>query len=768
MGYSYLVNKTDATDVRYFLAAKSIGLMDGISANPTELLKSGVFVKMLKNSLDVDMKIRVMTGAEVEYISAGTYMETNKISKRSGKVEATAEASVYMPEGTVVGMTVINGVKYFTDSDMRPYLGYNVEYWTKATLDDDYETILCVFPKNYNKEITVDADDIKYISPDMRRLEYYEDGENTEKVNIESGFALIYNGKYRLKKDASYLKPSLGKVTLLDNDGDGKYEVVSVRAYDVYIVNYVYDGVIYDQNGKTPLDLSDEENIRSIIKNGDEASIRFISADDVVYAAVSADGKYIEINASNKKIEGTVTAIEEFGDYRYYTIDGTEYLASSELNADDIIDCNGIFYFGPTGIIERQLISQAGDYGILIGAAEEGGLGNMQVKIFTSDGSIKVYDIADNAMLYDGQQAKIGLTELAKLDAYAKSYITPPQTADVTTVSAPIIMYTEGKDGIKTISLPELYDDEKNGVLRERYSLQSVTSKENMLHRRSYNRFMGANRSMNATTDVNFSDGKTKFIDGNTIIFEVPVSADGSISAGYEEEIKVTNGNRGFANWLYGNFYNFDENRTVGAMVYYKQSGTVDELHGMLIKSKATALNSDGEKCTVLCGYKDGEYVSYEVKNDVTISTSRIAEILKDVPKITVESLEKGDYIFIETDDKGRIIFISPMVLAKYDNSKYLRYHNSIDFSNYGEMIFGEVVKVRDKVIEIQLDSNFLHSDQLVFYENNYKGAIKALYDMDNDTVSGRTDVVCEGDYVLIMRDASRILDMFVRRKQEG
>ncbi len=761
MGYNYMLERKASNEEAYYSVAQSRNLLKGITAPPTALLESGAFAKMLMNALTLEQEAGIKIGDEVDYISSGTYMEINKISKRSGKVEVTQETSLYMPEGVCEGEAIIGGVKYFVDFDMRPYLGYTVECWSKEIAGNEYPQLICVLPKSYNEEITIEAENIESVSSDIGEIRYLADGKS-KKLRIDGDFSLIYNGKCRLKKEASYLKPSLGSITLLDNDGDGRYDVVSVRAYEVYTVNYIYNDIIYDQNGKDPLDLSDEKTIRSIVKNGDESNLRYISKDDIVYAAVSEDGSFVEINASNKKIEGRVGEIEEIGVYRYYTIDGKKYLASAELDTENILGCSGVFHFGPTGIIEMQIVLPEGKYGILLAAAEEGGMGDKQVKIFTSDGQTRIFDLKENALLCDGIQTKIGDTEFAILQAYADLYVSPPQSADVTNVSVPVIMYTADEYGIKSISLPELYDDEKSGSSRGRYTLQSVTEKANMLYRRSYNRFLPANRSFNPSTDINFSDGKTKFVSDKTIVFEVVTEQDGRIEAGYENKIRVSNGNTGFASWEYGNFYNFDDDRIPGVMVKYERMGTVAEIHGLLIKSTARTLNSEGEECTVLSGYKDGQYVSLEVKPDAVLSTSRISQILSNVPAITAETLEKGDYVYIGTDSNGKITYISPMTLARYDKSQYIRYHNEVDGENYGEIIFGEVINVRDRALKIKLDRNLYNSEEIIFYETGWLSAAKSLYDSKEETVSGKCSVLCEGDYVLIMRSGSRILDMHV------
>lgn len=765
LGYNYMIDNGKRNDTDYYTAAQNINLLKGITADAGKMLASGDFAKMLVNALYIEQKMGVKNNDEADYISVGTYMGTNNVTKAYGRVEATHETSLTMPKGTSGGKIIISGKTYSVDFDAAKYLGYDVEYYAKEDAASDYEKVLCIFPREYNKSLTIAADDIKDVSSDFGEIRYATTDDKTKTAKISGDFVLIYNGKYKIKKDVSLFKPKIGEITLLDNNGDGRYEMVSIKEYEVYTVDHIYDNTIYDENNKTPLDLSDEKNIRTVKKNGNAASIRQIVAGDIVYATIDAGGEYIEINASDKKINGTVTMLEEADNYMYYTVNGEKYLASRDLKTENILNCSGTFYLGPTGIIEKQEISRKSNYGILLAAAEDNGIGDMKLKIFTSSGKTEVFDLEKNAVLYNGTSNRIKSAQLAELAAYAESYQTPLGGVDAENAAAPIIMYTEGETGIKTVSLPTLYDEENKGSDREKYALQSVTKKDDMLYKRGYNLFIEANRSFNPSNTQSLSDGETKFVNSSTVVFQIPINnGDGKIPSDYAEKAKVYTGDYKFRNWQYGNFYNFDDNRVPEVMVYYKKLGAESEVHGLLVDKNTKALNSNNEECTVISGYKDGEYVSLEVSEDMEISLTRISQLLSEVPEITVESFEKGDYIFVGIDGDGKISVIQPMLLARYENTDYKRIHNDVSYENYGEVVFGEVIDINNKLITVKIDYNLYNSEQLVFYENGYKRTAWGLYEKEKNRVSGRTAEIYKGDYVLIMREKSVVLDMFVRR----
>lgn len=765
MGLGYMYEAFGTDSVSYYRAARQCGLLNGIYADANCALESAVFAKMLINAMSVEQKTGVKTGDKAEYISVGNYMDMHNIKKLSGTVEATSDTSVNMPNGVKSGQTVIDGITYETNMNARPYLGYKVEYYTQDNSNGKFDKIMCMFVKGENSVITVDAEDINSVSGDMTKFSYNVEDDKVKSEKIKKDFVLIYNGKYKLKKEAALLKPALGNVTLLDNDGDGTTDIVFVNAYEIYIINNVSDDVIYDQNGKKELDLSSSKNIRGIYKNGEEADIASLTRDDVAYVAVDASGKYIEINASDEKITGKVNSVEDTGNYRTYTIDGKEYSASINLNIDNLLGSDGTFYLGPTGIIEKQIIEKNGSYGILISAANENGIGNKKVKIFTSNGEEQIFDIADSAYLYDGTRKKIGEAEMARLSEYAYIYKNPPAGIEAKYAMAPMIMYSVDSEGkIKTISLPKLYTEEEAGENRGKYTLQSTATKENMLYRRSYTEYSAYNRGFNPAPDTSNSDSMAKFANISTIIFEVPVENDGTISSDYSKKINVYNGNHSYSRRIWANFYNADENRNAAAVVVYKENANTDYIYGMLIESSTITLNEDGDECITLNGYMDGQKVSLRVSDNVAISTERLSLAMRSVPQVTAKTLGKGDFIYMAQNSKGEIMYIEPQLLGGYANEDYVRFHNAITTVDYAEVVFGEVIAVNSSLLTLKLDTNLHNSEELIFYVNNYGNAIKGFYDSKEHKVKGKTSSISVGDYVLIMRDSSRIMSMLVRK----
>lgn len=765
IGCGYMSEAFGEGSVSYYRAASQVGLLNGIYADANRPLESGVFAKMLINAMSVEQKSGVKTGDEIEYISVGTFMDKHNIKKMSGTVEATEETSLESPNGAKTGKVVISGITYETNLNVRPYLGYKVEYYTQDK-SGEYENLMCIFAKNENSVLNVDAEDIKSISSDMKSFSYYTEEDKVKTEKIKDGFSLIYNGKYRLKRDASILKPSLGNVTLLDNDNDGRYDMVFVNAYEVYIVDGVRDNKLYESNGKPEIDLSNTKNIRGIYRNGEESTADYLTRDDIAYVAADASGKYFEINASDEKVMGKVTSVDDSGNYRTYTIDGKEYSASKSLKTDNLLGSEGTFYLGPTGIIERQIVEKSGSYGILLSAADENGIGSKKVKIYMSNGITSVFDVADSAYLYDnGKKSKIGEEEIARLREYANIFAAPPEGIEPKHAPVPIIMYSVDSDeNIKTISLPKLYTAEEAGDNRDKYTLQTTATKPEMLYKRTYTEYSSANRGFNPGPDINYSESMAKFANASTTIFEVPVENDGTIASDYYKRINVWNGNHTFSRRIWANFYNADENRIVGAVVVYKENANTDYIYGMLIENSTTTLNEDGEEQVTLNGYMDGEKVSLKVSNNAAISTAKLGLAMKSVPAVSIQTLGKGDFICMATNSAGEIVYIEPQLLGGYSNKDYVRYHNSISTVDYAEVVFGEVIAVNNSLLTLKLDMNMHNSEELIVYERNHAGAPKGFYDSTENKVKGKTNSISVGDYVYILRDSSRIMSIFVRK----
>ena len=108
-----------------------------------------------------------------------------------------------------------------------------------------------------NREIEINANDIEGISADYLNLEYFAES-GFKKAKIAEIPRVIYNGVFYGNYTVSDFKPESGKLRLVDNDCDGKYDVIFISSYETVIVNAVdaYDKTIYNRftsDGNLPM-----------------------------------------------------------------------------------------------------------------------------------------------------------------------------------------------------------------------------------------------------------------------------------------------------------------------------------------------------------------------------------------------------------------------------------------------------------------------------------------------------------------------------------
>ena len=142
----------------------------------------------------------------------------------NGNTAEGDESDIGEPDRIIVGNAKLKGDSY--DS----YIGMNVKaYYT----NDKNQNAVCIYP--YDTEaLTLDAFSIDEISRNGKALDYHTNDDKTHRT--ETAFEVIYNGKYIYSYSDSDLIPVSGSVTLIDNNFNGRYDVIKIDSYD-----YIYD-----------------------------------------------------------------------------------------------------------------------------------------------------------------------------------------------------------------------------------------------------------------------------------------------------------------------------------------------------------------------------------------------------------------------------------------------------------------------------------------------------------------------------------------------
>lgn len=394
-GYGEIIKLSGGSFEKYFSQAVKLGFFKGVELDSKGRITPNAASKLFANVLKADAAEFTAAGGSYEYTAKKnlTVLEKNlKIYKSRGVVEADSFVSIYGGNATGDNYVEIDGVLYLKGTSYAEnYLGQNTEFYYSSEKSGENE-ILFITPSNgRNSVIEVDAADIEI--PEKYKFNYYTNDKtklNTKRFT-KSTVCIVNKKQTVLTNEA--LMPSIGKVTLIDNDSDGVLDVIIVNKYDLIIVGGAADGeepVLTDR--KTGKNILKDAEEFFVFKNGKSASLSDIREKDVVLAMEAQKDslqKYVYIYASDETVTGV---LEEIAD-DYVTISGKRY--RTHLNADTSkLGCSGEFRLDFYGVIENYSYATDRVYGF-VKICEKTSIGKINVKIFTENDRFVILELAD-------------------------------------------------------------------------------------------------------------------------------------------------------------------------------------------------------------------------------------------------------------------------------------------------------------------------------------------------------------------------------------
>lgn len=337
-GYDYYAKSDDGFPNGYIKTADSVGITKGVSVENESAITAAELAKLAANTLTVDvLGVSNIVGGSVEYaVKDGENLLKNTfdIYEIKGIVERTPEISITESVEPKAGYAVIDGVEYIVGGiDIESLAGMAVEGYYKEDGEDDFGTLLYLTETKKNIVAEVFGDDI--ISYEERKYTYEAPAtDKTAKLSEECD--IIYN--YSRVEPTSELKipmiPENGNIKLIDNDGDGKTDVLFIYDYETYLVDYVnlskYSiGTKYD---KGSVEIGEDNDDVTIILNNKTISISDIKSNDVLNVLENIEKTKKRIIVTRDVVSGTVNGkAEEDGKIELELADGTEYVFISEL-----------------------------------------------------------------------------------------------------------------------------------------------------------------------------------------------------------------------------------------------------------------------------------------------------------------------------------------------------------------------------------------------------------------------------------------------------
>ena len=349
IGYAVYANGKTNSGETYERIAEQNGITKGAILRDNNITYEQC-ARVLYNLFSIKVFNTDFSRGKLEVVKTDdTILDFMNIKTVDGIVAQNDISSLYDDSGLSKGYALIGDEQVLCgESNIDSLLGFNV----KAYIDfsDDNDSPVVIYVKPYKTNITeVDLHDIDSTTNVFADniLTYYQ-GKKTKKIKTEAVLSVIYNGVYTSTRDVSLLNNGFGMLTALDNNDDGKYDVLRIEKGTDYLVDSVNKSgtliTVSDKfNKKIEID-TDESDYDLIIvdKNGTVADPESIAEWNVltVYDSKisnsSVQNRKVKIVISADSTSGRVSSID-INDERIAKIDGEEYYISYDYISTDKI-----------------------------------------------------------------------------------------------------------------------------------------------------------------------------------------------------------------------------------------------------------------------------------------------------------------------------------------------------------------------------------------------------------------------------------------------
>ncbi len=635
VGYDYNAESSGGYPNGYVSCASDIGILKGMSDRSNHELTLGEIALLIKNALKVDIMTMNIDGSGASYSTEkGENLLKTKLGMYEGEgiLKANEFSDIYGDKFAGKNSVVIGDYSYeISDKSFEKYLGHKIEFYYTADDKDSADRKLVSVSDAKNVEtLSIKSNEITDFAD--RAYSYTLDGETRDRrAKISDDALVLYN--YRVPKTKSgedlYL-PQEGKIDMVDNDGDGKYDVVFVWDYETYVVNSVSaeSYMIDDYYGKPALDLDPDETDYIITKNGEEIGLDKLEKWNVLSVARSEDDDpYITIAVSDTR----VTASAGFSDDEV-TLDGKEYKLSSAFTqarkSGETLDWY-LDFLGYVVVYDKNSTSDYIHHGIIVGYRIEDDAPELppDLKIFNEDGVMTWYKTNKKIKLD-------GVSGLKSSELFDRE--SPNVLIDENGIIPQMIAYCLNNNGeINYIDTVEKGVGEDDETLNQSDFKPTRSGWQYML--------LGHTWSDEIALAL------------NTVIFRTPSDSTGNILRGaqYDKYYEI----RPFNVWMnpfYDHydiypvrFFNINKSQVSDLMIWYVpvDGSDAEFTRGLfMVKSVDSALNDENEEVVRLNGWMRGE------EKSVILETGR--EALVDGLKagqIIQYALNKSDEVMAIT-----------------------------------------------------------------------------------------------------------------------
>lgn len=736
LGYSIAAESMGGYPIGYMRVAKTMELDRDISVGG-EFDCTSAKIFML-NILDCDFSSRNYSNhsGTVQFVT-------------SGKTYLNVLYDIYETEG-IINATSYNSLKYNTEIEEKKQIeieGISFEYdGVRPELLANY----CTAYYHYDKEsgvrkiVAMETDDdvlrldLDDIEVDGNRLYYCRNGESRKKqISLDPAAFMIYNGRFEKIFDSA-LFDGTGYAVFINNDDDSAYDAVQIISYSHLVVESVdmYNRKIGDQNSvANSLDLNhlkDKADIGVKKADGTEVSVYSLKRGDVLQVKKSKDLQLVEIEILEEKVSGTVSTIYDdeyaIGGNRYSYTDyfEEEYLSKVKIGE------RGTFVIGYNGKLVS--FSKADDnkyYGFLLGAKTEKMNTQMQIKLFSENGKIGIYETAKKIKI-DGDSKNIS-------DAFAAISI----GGRVRNEAIKFALNSEGK--INKIDFAENYDparsEEQKADIDDNFIYYPSFSSSAILYRspkKTFNGYYNVSSAVCMRIPEDVNDDERYFI-----------------SAGADS---VFGNNNSYITYA----YDINEYGYAGLVITRGKASSGSRNDVALITDVYEGLNSDGATVPWISYWQNGVFYDGCLADDLVISTDADCGLVPgDVVRIR-RSAEGVIYVLNVDFNYTKFAFDSSLSSNyKEKTNASLSYWFGMPYSSNG--VYAQLMTEKDTVGKYLTDIGSL---------KNFNVSTKNVVRFDCETKQARPVTISEmktyssfddnAEYMVLLQDCDAPICIFL------
>lgn len=698
LGYGVFAENSGGSDDAYIevMYRYKISKVSPADADALTMLDAA---HMTEDALEAEVYRQIGTKYESSGKDALEYFKG--IKSEMGVVRSVGEKTIAKTASP--GYIKLGDSLFWTD-DEEKYIGL-LGCRADAYYTDDSDELLYLGMSDKNNIVTVDGRDITDASSSKIK---YKSGEKSGSVTLSAKASEVLN-LMQVKPFDSADTDRCDSFTAVDNDGDGRYEVIFISKYDIMLADRVSvrDNKIFGTfNGNEGYTLSvdfDSADTELFDRNMMPVDPSYIISNSVL--SVAKHEEKTRIIVSNLAKSAAVTEISSGGyESGEVVCGGLSYSYSTNgdyLGGKIKTGRKYTFYLDYMRRIAGAS-EESGDeikYGFLIYAFsdEDNGDDGVKIKMLPYTGETDIFTVSDRAVI-DGAARRGADKIMHALSEAAEQCRQEKQAADADYVMQPTaygsliyvlepVAYKTGMNGeINYIDTPYTTQSEYSDGETNIFKRKTMTYYPDFSKKASGQKAGGVFlRNLMAFSNNN---GSAVAVDGNTKVFVVPVTDD--IDRIRDIDNYAKSGFAYFKDWKSYpetgdqytqanriDAYNLNEERVSGIIVYRKALDVSDSIDKTVpltvVSSVGKALNSLGMEVTRLKGFQGNSEISIDLAEGVSLTKSYTGADGEEI----LSTVRKGDIIRYTVNSRGELAdYVKVFSLRDEDDPEYVKSGN--------------------------------------------------------------------------------------------